>query len=85
MTKRKNSRYRKRDSAIDPYKNLVSDIITNAIKEVSGQIDFVEILFTDGTSIEFVSTEGEITFSTKERVNGKLLEFMPGNINNNLH
>lgn len=47
-------------------------------------LDFVEIRFTDGTSLEFVSTAGEITFSTKERVNGELLEFMPGNINSDL-
>lgn len=32
MAKRKNSRYTKRDGTIDPYKNLVSDVIIDAIQ-----------------------------------------------------
>lgn len=38
MAKRKNSRYTKRDGAIDPYKNLVSDIIADAIHDALGQV-----------------------------------------------
>lgn len=34
---RKNSRYTKRDSTIDPYANLVSDVIIDAIQIVLGQ------------------------------------------------
>jgi hypothetical protein len=37
MTKRRNSRYTKRSRSIDPYANLVSDIITNALLVASGQ------------------------------------------------
>lgn len=37
MTKRKNSRYTKRDGAIDPYKNLVSSMIEDAVKIASGE------------------------------------------------
>lgn len=49
MTKRKNSHYTKRDGAIDPYKNLVSDIIADAVLIVSSQIassetDYVEAM-----------------------------------------
>ncbi len=50
MTKRKNSRYTKRDGAIDPYKNLVSDIIADAVLIVSSQIassekDYAEAIY----------------------------------------
>lgn len=38
MTKRKNSRYIKRDGAIDPYENLVADIIEGAVLIVSGEV-----------------------------------------------
>lgn len=38
MVKHKNSRYTKRDSVIDPYKNLVSDIIKGAVMIASGEV-----------------------------------------------
>lgn len=37
MTKRRNSRYTKRDENINPYTNLAADIITDAILIASGQ------------------------------------------------
>jgi hypothetical protein len=37
MTKRRNGRYTKRSESIDPYANLVADIIIDAIHIASGQ------------------------------------------------
>lgn len=75
MTKRKNSRYIKRDSAIDPYKNLVADIIKDAVLIAPGEVDANEKVYAE--AIHFLRSEkckrwaGALGINWRETINHK--------------